>query len=153
MTKKISQQQPKTAKVLPDKIHLTKVTITNAQVNGPTNSQETWEDVAMTLKSSTAFNETTGCRIILIIDLNKDHADPTQQIRANFTIEFLMEIENLEEFKIAQVEDEIKLDSRLGATLMGIVYSTARGIILTRTAGTVLQGIILPVLDPATLLP
>lgn len=35
---------------------------------------------------------------------------------------------------------------------MGIVYSTAGGIILTRTTGTVLDGIILSVINPALLL-
>jgi hypothetical protein len=35
---------------------------------------------------------------------------------------------------------------------MGIAYSTARGIILSRTAGTAVDGIILPVIDPAMLL-
>lgn len=44
------------------------------------------------------------------------------------------------------------MDSILGTTLMGIVYSTARGIILERTQGTFFNGVILPVINPNKLI-
>lgn len=36
----------------------------------------------------------------------------------------------------------------MGATLLGIAFSTARGIIFERTRGTFFDGVILPVVDP-----
>ncbi|MFA6335927.1 MAG: hypothetical protein WCX48_10345 [Bacteroidales bacterium] len=40
----------------------------------------------------------------------------------------------------------------LGASVMGIIYSTARGIILEKTHNSYLNGVILPVIDPGILL-
>lgn len=46
----------------------------------------------------------------------------------------------------------VKASRDLGMSLIAIAYSTTRGIVLTRTAGTVLNGLILPVVDTAKLL-
>lgn len=46
----------------------------------------------------------------------------------------------------------MQVDIGLAASLVGLAYSTARGIILERTSGTILNGIIIPVIDPMKLL-
>lgn len=47
---------------------------------------------------------------------------------------------------------ERQVNAQLGATIMGIAYSTMRGVVLERTSGTFFQGTILPVLDPRAFL-
>ena len=49
-------------------------------------------------------------------------------------------------------KEDYTIDSQLGATIAGISYSTARGIVLERTNGTYFNGVILPVLNPRELL-
>ena len=72
-------------------------------------------------------------------------------ITGEFNIEFHMFVENLPDF-IVKEDSQEKISSDLGSTLMGIVYSTARGIILERTQGTYLNGVILPVINPQILI-
>jgi len=62
-------------------------------------------------------------------------------------------------FKITNLKDltqKIKginaLDGSLLATIAGIAYSTTRGIVMERTAGTFFNGVVLPVIDPKQLL-
>jgi len=150
--KKATLQQPKSVQVIPEKIHLTKITITNAQVNGPSEVAGTLDGVVMKVGAKTLFNQEKACKVILTIDLFKEHEEPQKEVKANFTIEFFLQVENMDDFIVHKSPEEFQLDSRLGSAIMGIVYSTARGIILTRTAGTALQGTILPVIDPSGLL-
>lgn len=147
-----TQAQPNPGKIIPEKILIQKITIINAQVNGPSSTEGGWDELVLKVDVKTSFNEQIGCRAVLSIDILRENEDPKMEIKANFTIEFLLEIENLNDFKILVSESEIQLDSRLGATIVGIIYSTARGIIYSRTAGTVIQGVILPVVDPYSLL-
>lgn len=80
--------------------------------------------------------------------------DTPIDINATYTIDYRFEVLELESF-VASTDEQtghILLDSMLGGTLMSIVYSTTRGIILTRTQGTIIDGVILPVIDPKTLL-
>ena len=144
--------QHKAANVIPEKIFIRKINITNAQVNGPEDPEATWEEVEIKINAATFFNQEIGCRVALSVDILKEDDDLSKQIKANFTIDFFLDIENLQDFKIDNNAGETQLDARLGATILGIVYSTARGIVYTRTAGTALQGVILPVIDPAVLL-
>lgn len=73
-------------------------------------------------------------------------------VNGEFCIEFVIRVDNLEEFIEQGENDTLLINGELGASLMGIVYSTARGIILEKTVNTPLNGVILPVINPATLL-
>lgn len=72
-------------------------------------------------------------------------------IYAEYGIEFHFHVENLEDF-VEENEKGKQLDSTLGATILSIAFSTSRGILIERTQGTYLEGIILPVIDPKELL-
>jgi hypothetical protein len=80
------------------------------------------------------------------LDKNKHELD----IKASYTHEFVFRVENLEDFVDPKEEDEKEenIDPLLIGTLAGIAYSTLRGIIITRTQGTPLNAVILPVIDP-----
>lgn len=75
-------------------------------------------------------------------------SQPSIQVKASFTHELVFKVENLDDF-IDIVEGSAPIvDKLMMGTLIGIAYSTIRGIIYTRTQGTALKGAILPVVDP-----
>ncbi|MCZ8020211.1 MAG: hypothetical protein O9302_03270 [Cyclobacteriaceae bacterium] len=79
--------------------------------------------------------------------LDKD--DANIEAKADYKIEFVFEVENIEDYITKKDEESriITLHNILLSTLLSIVYSTSRGIILSRTLGTSIDGIILPVID------
>jgi hypothetical protein len=80
-----------------------------------------------------------------------DKADKEIGLSAEYGIEFQVHVENLDQF--IEVDKEAKkVNGLMAATIMGIIYSTARGIIIERTQATYFNGIILPVIDPKNLL-
>ncbi|OMP81225.1 hypothetical protein [[Flexibacter] sp. ATCC 35208] len=82
-----------------------------------------------------------------------DDADQFNGISAGYTHEFVFHVDNLEE--LVEFDEEKKIvvaDGDLGITLAGIAYSTARGIIFDKTQGTLLKGLILPIISPNQLL-
>lgn len=92
-------------------------------------------------------------RIILniqLIALDKDEKEIG--LTGEYEIDFILHIENFNEFLKKNKQGNAVMDSALGSTLMGIVYSTARGIILERTQGTFFNGVILPVMNPNKLI-
>lgn len=74
-------------------------------------------------------------------------------VKGEFGIEFQLRVDNLDAFIEQNKTNNIfKVNGELGATIMGIIYSTARGIILEKTQNSYLQGTIIPIIDPRSLL-
>ena len=102
--------------------------------------------------------------VLIILDVKLSGMDKNNKeigLEGDFCIEFLFRIENFDEFVIESKETvdnkEVttkQVDGILGGALMGICYSTARGIILERTKGTPFRdsGMIIPVINPNDLL-
>lgn len=150
--------QPKP--VIPEKIFIQSINITNAQVNAVAGqTPESWDKIEYRVATKTQFaKDSNDCKIIISTEFRKKGEAEESVISANFTIEFDFIVTNLDDFRTVQNPDQseenpiIIIQKDLGLALMSIVYSTARGIIMTRTAGTVLDGIILPVIDPESIL-
>jgi len=143
-------------KIIPELINIFQITLFKSIV---TATPEYLEkpikpgNVRVDISQSSAFNfEQKNIRVRLEIHLNGlDAEDHLIGIQGDFGLEFHFHIENLEEF--TEETDEIKkVNSILGSTLISIAYSTARGIVFERTQGTLLTGIILPVIDPKDVL-
>ena len=142
-------------KVIPDKIHL----IRAKTIAGFLNHAEDIEDDEIKGFSS-SFNFTTAYSIeskriknTLSIEIKAEKEENTFiELEAGYTVEFTFEIDNLEELSEKQEDGTVKISIHLAATLAGICYSTLRGIVLTRTQGTPLNGMIMPVINPYTLL-
>jgi len=102
---------------------------------------------------NSAFNfDLKNIRIRLEILLDGlDDKDQSLGIHGDFGIEFHFHIENLENF-LEESDGIKKVSSILGSTLVSIAFSTARGIILERSQNTILNGIILPIIDPNQLI-
>lgn len=147
------------AKVTPEKIIITDITVTDANIKVTRGKDllEQNKSFKLICNASTSLSDEdqTFCKIDFTANFSpSEELEDSTDFSASFSIEFIFKIENLEEFKVKndQAEHGFLLDTVLGVTLMGIVYSTARGMILTRTAGTVLDRIVLPVVNPAQLL-
>ncbi len=72
--------------------------------------------------------------------------------KAFFNIDFHFEIKDLEKFYKNDDKGDIIFDGMLIAVLIGISYSTARGLIYERLNDTSLEGVILPVVSPQKML-
>lgn len=68
-------------------------------------------------------------------------------VHGHFWLRFTFEVLNMEELLAASKTAEPSLPPPLYLVLLGIAYSTARGLVMAKTAGTVLQGITLPIVD------
>lgn len=95
-----------------------------------------------------------GLHLVVSIE-GRDKSDNPLNVKGSYTHEIVFKVENLIDF-LDQVESgdnpKYNIDSVLGSTLVSIAYSTVRGIIFTRTQGTSLGSVILPVIDPKKLM-
>jgi len=145
-----------TAQIEPEKIHLNEVRLlqshfgtsdqflTNPVIPNRTNVQ-IGQNSGIDLKTN-AY----GVKLDIILSA-LDEKGQEIGLNARYTIHFGFIVDNLADFvKVEGTNTDI--DIRLGATVIGIAYSTARGIVLERTQGSFFNGAILPVLNPANIL-
>jgi hypothetical protein len=154
-------------KVIADKIHLIAVKVLKSrfEVHNPNDDHNEIFNLSTGLKSETAFNfEDKFIRFRLYILIQGlDNDEKKVGIEGEYCIEFEYRVDNLNDFVIdgdskeedTAVDSKEKVqavDGKLGATIAGISYSTARGIILHRTQATEFNGVLLPVISPGDLL-
>lgn len=116
-------------------------------------NQQLHDGVEIQMGQQTALNvEQKNVRVHLFVHLTatKNETEPIG-LSGEYLIEFIIHVANLEEFLIKSDNRQL-IDQKLGGTLTGIVFSTARGIIFERTAATLFNGVILPIIDPNQLL-
>jgi hypothetical protein len=147
----------KPAKVDPDKITLLKI----ITLKGNIDIVDEFSLLTTLSKYSFDFNtesrfqrEQKLVRLYLEISIKcYDEDNDFNGITADYTHEFVFEVDNMEE--LVTFDDERRTataENDLGLTLASIAYSTARGIIFDRTQGTPLNGVILPVINPNELI-
>ncbi len=143
-------------KIVPEKIIFQLIQVLKSSVTTTDDYQKNPvkpRSIRVSFAQNTAFIfETRKVRIRL--DVILDGTDLKNQdvgLHGEFEIEFHLQVKNLNDFVIEQDGQKL-VDGLLGETLMGIVYSTARGIILDRTFGTLFEGAIIPVIAPKDLL-
>ena len=131
------------------KIHKSNINATDEYMDNPVKPA----GIEINVGQSTAFNiEKKNIRIRLKIELEarKNETEPIG-LYGSYVLEFQIYVDDLEQF-IIKAGDKKLIDSKLGGTLSGIVYSTERGIIYERTSATAFGGVILPVIDPNLLI-
>lgn len=89
-------------------------------------------------------------KIGLHIELNGKENPET--VRADFVIDFHFKIKNFTDFYVLKENNRLTFSGLLIATLLGLSFSTARGIIFEKFSNTKFQGVILPVVDPKEML-
>lgn len=79
---------------------------------------------------------------IRVADANSEKLE----ISSRYSIVFLYTVENLAELAIPDERKGLSVDDEMLSNLLNITYSTSRGILYTRYLGTLLQGLILPII-------
>lgn len=145
-------------KVDPEKIHLLNIKTISGNIDGATDA-----DINAVAGHQFNFELRTGLNpddniigLQLTVSIEaRDRSDKPLNVKGSYTHEIVFKVENLIDFldKVV-IEDKPKynIDGGLGSTLVSIAYSTIRGIIFTRTQGTSLGAVILPVVDPRKLM-
>ena len=91
-------------------------------------------------------------RIIMDVGLcGVDDQKSDVGVRGDFRFEYVFSVSNLGDY-ISDDNDSKRIDGNLGVALMSIAYSTSRGIIYEKIAGTLLAGSVIPVIDPSKLI-
>lgn len=103
--------------------------------------------------SQSLNHDITGMRSRLFLRLKGLDQDENELgLEAEYGIEFHFEVDNLKDFAEPPEKDLVKLKGALSATIAGMSYSTARGIIWEKLSGTAFSHIVLPVINPNELL-
>ena len=135
--------------VNPELIHLSSVDILKARIESEFDALSI---DSMTFQFTTSFQygfntEKKLVRCELEIKIDKKNEEGRIIAESSFTISFVYHIENFED-AVEEKEGGIVFDGAMAATLAGISFSTARGMLLTRFQGTTFRDFILPVIDP-----
>jgi len=148
---------PKVPKVVPEKIHILHI----AMVRGSMDTTEKYlakpvqpARTKVDYGQQTRVNweaKTIYARLFVEMEGQDEKGQPLG-VGAAYAFEFVIQVDNLEEFTVTDANGQRLLHGLLGNTLMGIMFSTTRGMILERTKGTYLAGTILPVIAPRDLL-
>lgn len=141
----------------PEKIHLINIKTIKGNIDAASDT-----DVNLISGHEFSFELGTGLNdadniigINLIVNIEaKDNADNILPVTGSYTHEIIFIVDNLKDFLVPDESDpkHYKVDGGLGSTIVSIAYSTIRGIIFTRTQGTSLGSVILPVINPKKLM-
>ncbi len=99
-----------------------------------------------------SFEKRVRVRILVNISAADDAQNLVEGIKASYGIDCHFVVENIEELVQNNQDGSEALQLDLAATLFGMAYSTARGIVLERTHGTLMGGVILPIVSPIKVL-
>ncbi len=143
--------------IQPDLIHLTEVNILSASFETsdayrehPVRPKEVYFGFGKQLAHNLDHGR-TRIRLGVTMEGQDDKGVPIG-ITCRYDLEFHFKVDNFQDFVEKDEQGNVMIHALLGATLLGIAFSSARGIIYERTQGTFLDGVILPVIDPHKLL-
>lgn len=143
-----------TEEILTENIHLLKVRTIAGFINQSDDIDE--DDISgfeSNFSFSTAYSiESKRIKNILEVKIQAIGKEKKIELEAGYTLEFVFKIDNFEDLSKIQDDGTVKISVHLAATLAGICYSTLRGIVLEKTQGTLLSTVILPVINPYSLL-
>jgi hypothetical protein len=149
----MSTQSP--SKVDPTKIILEGISILRAAID-PTDAYVAAPVAPHTTawNCNTAWNfdhKTSTVMFTIRIDLQGVDKKGVQiGLNGYYELGFRFKILNMKELT-QKINGQDAVDGQLLATIAGLAYSTTRGIVMERTAGTFFNGVILPVIDPKQL--
>ena len=138
----------KDVKIIPENINLFYVKVNECIINDSLKAEKLNFNINVAHNIQNNLKE-EKIRIELILDIKNSTKDNI--FSANFNIDFQFKIQNL----IDYYENDDKgpvFNGLFISTLMGISFSTARGIIFERLSKTNIRNVILPVVSPSKLL-
>lgn len=139
-----------------DKLHLIEIALLKSAVDSTESYLENPvkpEKIVLALRTESRFDFSDNkCRFRLHVNLDgQDAGGVSLGLGADFLIDYIYIVDNLSDF-ILHHDGDNQVEAILGATLLGISFSTARGIVMERTKGTPFAGFILPVINPMQML-
>ena len=137
-----------------ENLHLLSIKLTNGAIKGTNVAETEITQFAVSFDTETfTWLDEEQIKISFTVKMTALSEDKKAlDVEGQYTLEFIFKIDGLAKFSTTSA-DAVNLDRGLGAMMMGVVYSTTRGIVWSRTQGTVLESVIIPVVDPITLLP
>lgn len=139
--------------IIPDQIHLEQIHILSANFETDNHYREhpvQPHSIRFAFGKDIAHNMELGrsrFRLsIVMTGLNKEEKPLGLELK--YELEFHFKVDNFHDFVHTSEDKTIQLDGVYGATLLGIAFSTSRGIIYERTRGTFMDGVLMPVVDP-----
>lgn len=143
-------------KVIPEKIHIRGIKVINFDLKSSDqylDHPQKPHQLSIEMSNEIAHNvEKNAARYRLNFGFVAGDQDREPiGLNAEIGIEFHFQIDNLDDF-LKNDDDQLNIDASISTALMGIAYSTARGIVLEKTKNTFFDGIMLPVVDPFVLL-
>jgi len=139
----------KDVKINPEKIHLFHINIVESAIKDV--SQKGNNNFKINVAQTTMHNlKDERVKIGLFIDLI--HDEVTSDAKAHFVFDFHFKIEELNKYFELKEDNSPIFKGVFIASLLGISFSTARGVIYERLSNTNMQGIILPIISPQKML-
>lgn len=139
----------KDSKIIPENINLFHINILESDI---TDSKKRGNiDFHLNVAHSISHNlKDERIKIGLILNISSKNSNI--EFKALFNIDFHYKIKDLNNFYEIKDDGELIFSGIFVSTLIGISFSTARGIIYQRLAATNMNNIILPVVSPSKIL-
>ncbi len=140
----------KNATIIPEEIELFHIEILNSKIREGTKPSKPSYNIEVAHNTGHNLKD-ERIKIKLLINLS-DHPKQEDRNEVDYEIDFHFKIQHLDKFYEIGEGKTPSISSNLIATLLGISFSTARGILYQRLANTNFQGVILPVVSPGKML-
>lgn len=135
----------------PDKVVMKNFQFVKEQIESPFDLQlEHIERFMFDMAHGMGFNfEEKLIKLDLSITINalKKNEEQLAVAQAKFELFFIFEVQNLNELVGQHENDTLTVDPALGSSIIAISYSTARGLLLARTMGTLFSNCIMPIIN------
>jgi hypothetical protein len=142
----------KVQKIIPEKIHLNHIVIVKNDITGINTSLKTL-DIQLGVAHTIMHNlKEERIKIGLLLDLLSESVEKENNVNMKFNIDFHYKIDDLINHYELDENNSPIFSGQFIATLLGISFSTARGIIYQKLSDVNLKGIILPVVSPQKML-
>lgn len=141
----------KNPKIIPENFHLFHLQIIESNIASPSNIKDL--NFKIDVAHTTMHNiEQKRIKIGLIVSILGIKDDNETDVKAFFNIDFHYIIDDFEKFYELNKKEQLTFNGTFISVLLGISYSTARGIIYERLNDTSLEGVILPIVSPVKML-
>lgn len=135
-------------KIIPAKIHPFKIEVIDSYINDNLENKEPNFDFSV---AHTVQHNLKDGRIKITMFINL-LSDTNNEVGIKFNIDFHYKIDDLEDHYQLNENKSPVFSLIFIATIVGISFSTARGIIFSQLQNTKLNSLILPVIDPIKML-
>lgn len=136
-------------KIIPSKIHLFKIEVVDSYINDAITKNDA--DFDFNVAHSVQHNlQDERVKIKLLINLL---LKTNTTVGVKFNIDFHYKIDDLNDHYQNDTNNRPIFNGLFIATILGISFSTARGVLYAKLSETKLNNLILPVIDPVKMIP